>query len=221
MFCVREQRWIMLNRGNESSLKFICHLCIKHSLQPYSRAAKAPHMWRIRDSLGSWSPANDLVRWCSFRMEELATYVTCFGIFGTRTNTTDLDCLVYATPPITLPSFKTSGSAAESMELNGSCGKDGPPGPITSEKKRNSSKYKQIKQLQDDTGSISEVSHNSSNTANQIHFLINFDRKPNLLLGIPSNLLPGHALLHGGVFHVLHSISPGHHNSPTLRRGVG
>ena len=154
-------------------------------------------------------------------MEELATYVTCFGIFGTRTNTTDLDCLVYATLPITLPSFKTSGSAAESMELNGSCGKDGPPGPITSEKKRNSSKYKQIKQLQDDTGSISEVSHNSSNTANQIHFLINFDRKPNLLLGIPSNLLPGHALLHGGVFHVLHSISPGHHNSPTLRRGVG
>jgi hypothetical protein len=151
-------------------------------------------------------------------MEELATYVTCFG---TRTNTTDLDCLVYATSPITLPSFKTSGSTAESVELNGSCGKDGPPGPITSEKKRNSSKYKQIRKLQDDTSSISEVSHNSSNTANQIHFWINFDRKPNLLLGIPSNLLPGHALLHAGVFHVLHSISPGHHNSPSLRRGVG
>lgn len=237
MFCVREQRWIMLNRGNESSLKFICHLCIKHSATP--RAAKAPHRpltcggsatastaecglrrtgCQPLAACGSWSPANDLVRWCSFRMEELATYVTCFG---TRTNTTDLDCLVYATSPITLPSFKTSGSTAESVELNGSCGKDGPPGPITSEKKRNSSKYKQIRKLQDDTSSISEVSHNSSNTANQIHFWINFDRKPNLLLGIPSNLLPGHALLHAGVFHVLHSISPGHHNSPSLRRGVG
>lgn len=110
MFCVREQRWIILNRGNESSLKFICHLCIKHSATP--RAAKAPHRpltcggsatastaecglrrtgWQPLAACGSWSPANDLVRRCSFRMEELAAYVTCFS---TRTNTTDLDCLV-------------------------------------------------------------------------------------------------------------------------------